>query len=105
MESLVFDYVFLLLTLSIPIYQHTYLIDGIVLMKIRMCLCFYCSLGYATTGAEDQPPRPPTGVPASGDYILPHTQLELGHSMVSAGTSTFVLFSQVARDLFIVSVF
>jgi nuclear transcription factor Y alpha len=40
--------------------------------------------GYATTGAEDQPPRPPTGVPASGDYILPHTQLELGHSMARA---------------------
>ena len=54
---------------------------------------FDCSLGYATTGAEDQPPRPPTGVPASGDYILPHTQLELGHSMVSAGASISALLS------------
>ncbi|XP_024388759.1 uncharacterized protein [Physcomitrium patens] len=40
--------------------------------------------GYATSGADDQPPRPPTGVPATGDYLLPHTQLELGHSMARA---------------------
>ncbi|XP_024380415.1 uncharacterized protein [Physcomitrium patens] len=40
--------------------------------------------GYATSGSEDQPPRPPTGVPTAGEYLLPHTQLELGHSMARA---------------------
>lgn len=68
-------------------------------MKIKMCLCFYCSVGYATAGAEDQPPRPPTGAPASGDYLLPHTQLELGHSMVSARAFTFALLSYDCRSL------
>lgn len=56
--------------------------------KTIMLRWFYCSVGYATSGAEDQqPPRPPTGVPASGDYILPHTQLELGPGMVSCVAS------------------
>lgn len=46
--------------------------------------------GYATTGAEDQPPRPPTGAPPPGDYLLPHTQLELGHSMAARAAYPYV---------------
>lgn len=47
--------------------------------------------GYATSGAEDQQPqRPPTGVPASGEYILPHTQLELGPGMAARAAYPYV---------------
>lgn len=38
--------------------------------------------GYATAGVEESQQRPPLGVSASGEYLLPTTQLELGHSMV-----------------------
>jgi len=31
----------------------------------------------------------PTGIPAPGEYLLPHTQLELGHSMVFSIIASF----------------
>ncbi|KAL2651828.1 hypothetical protein R1flu_019956 [Riccia fluitans] len=40
--------------------------------------------GFDSSGVEDtqqQPQAQSAGIPVQGDYMLPHTQLELGHSM------------------------
>lgn len=43
--------------------------------------------GYDTGGVEDQHQQQAhsASIPAAGEYMLPHTQLELGHSMVRSG--------------------
>lgn len=97
-ESPVCDHLLLVLAFSMRIFDRAYHTDD-------DSSVFNSTIGYATTGAEDQPPRPPTGVSASGDYtLLPHTQLELGHSMVSAETWLLPYCSTVAQDLLILPV-